>query len=113
MRDKERDAFEELFTQWHEQAQYHSDGGSEPNIRYERIIQLGYNVVPYIIDKLRKKPEHLFIALVRITGENPVKEEHRGKVKEMAEDWVRWWDGRTNGAGLSLPNMHQGEGAKE
>jgi hypothetical protein len=32
------------------------------------------------------------MSLIRITGENPVKEENKGIIKKMAEDWIQWWE---------------------
>jgi hypothetical protein len=62
------------------------------NSNYIAIIEMGWDVVPLIIEKLREDPCHLFVALVRITGENPVKYEHRGRIAPMAKDWIEWWE---------------------
>jgi hypothetical protein len=86
------DVFEELYTKWYEQSKYDSNIGNSTDVYYERIIKLGDSVVPFIINKLKKDCAHMFIALCRITGENPVKKENMGKVKKMAEDWIQWWE---------------------
>ncbi len=39
---------------------------------------------------LEQKPDHWFWALRAITGDNPVKSEHRGRMKLMAEAWIQW-----------------------
>jgi hypothetical protein len=88
------DVFNELYIQWREHSKFDSFIGNSTDIYYEKIIQLGDSVVPFIISKLRKEHAHLFIALNRITGENPVKKENMGKVGKMAEDWIQWWDKR-------------------
>jgi hypothetical protein len=93
------DVFNKLYMQWREQTKFDSFIGNSTDTYYEKIIQLGDSVVPLIIDKLRKENAHLFIALSRITGENPVKKENMGKVKKMAEDWIQWWDERKNDMG--------------
>jgi hypothetical protein len=57
---------------------------------YQRVIGMGKDVVPLILRKLQVEPDHWFWALKAITGENPMKREHAGKLKLMAEDWLRW-----------------------
>ena len=86
------DVFNELYMQWRKQMKLNSYIGNSTDIYHEKIVQLGYCAVPFIINKLRTEYAHLFIALSRITGENPVKKENMGKLKEMAEDWIEWWD---------------------
>jgi hypothetical protein len=91
--DNIEDVFNELYTQWREKTKFHSYIGSSTDVYHEKIIQLGWRAVPFIIKKLKEEPTHLFIALSRITGENPVKKENMGKVRKMAEDWIQWWEG--------------------
>ena len=57
---------------------------------YLRIIDIGESVVPLILEDLRVAPDHWFVALHAITGANPVPEDARGRLKEMADAWVRW-----------------------
>lgn len=57
---------------------------------YDKITSMGYAVVPLILQELVREPDHWFIALNRITNENPVKEDARGKLVEMATAWVEW-----------------------
>jgi len=87
------DVFNELYEQWREKTKFHSYIGNTTDIYHEKIIQLGWRAVPFIINKLKEDHAHLFIALSRITGENPVKKENMGKIKKMAEDWIQWWEG--------------------
>jgi len=56
---------------------------------YEQIIEMGWAVVPLLLDELRRKPDHWFIALERITGANPVPAECEGKIEKMAAAWVK------------------------
>lgn len=58
---------------------------------YLRIIGMGRAAVPLIIAELRKEPEHWFRALEAITGQNPVTDADRGRVKNMAQRWLDWW----------------------
>jgi hypothetical protein len=84
--------FNELYAQWRRQTEFNSFIGSQTDGIYEKIVRLGYRVVPYIINKLKTENAHLFIALCRITGKNPVKKENMGNVRKMAEDWIHWWE---------------------
>ena len=62
---------------------------------YQRIIGLGMPAVPLLLKELEKAPNHWFWALAFITGENQVKEEQSGRIKEMAKSWIEW--GRKQG----------------
>ena len=57
---------------------------------YQQIIGMGPIVIPLIFAEMRKKPGHWFWALKSITGEDPVKSEQRGRMKEMTEAWLHW-----------------------
>ena len=39
---------------------------------------------------MRREPDQWFWALEAITEQNPVPPEAMGKVRQMAEAWVRW-----------------------
>ena len=61
------------------------------NDSYGRIIEMGERAVPCILEDLRKNPpDHWFVALHAITGVNPVPDEARGRLNQMAEAWVAW-----------------------
>lgn len=62
---------------------------------YQRIVAMGQKIIPYLLWELARRPDHWFWALNAITGADPVKPEHRGKVSKMAEDWIQW--GREQG----------------
>ncbi|MBA5866943.1 MAG: hypothetical protein GDA67_09660 [Nitrospira sp. CR1.3] len=57
---------------------------------YQRIIGMGFAVVPYLLRELERAPDHWFWALTAITGADPVQPEHRGKLRKMADAWLRW-----------------------
>ena len=57
---------------------------------YQRIIGLGPPAIPHILRELEEEPHHWFWALFAITGENPVKENERGKLPKMTAAWIRW-----------------------
>jgi hypothetical protein len=62
---------------------------------YQRIIGHGAAAIPFLLQDLKKKPDHWFWALGAITGENPVPEVAQGNMAAMASAWVAW--GRQNG----------------
>lgn len=62
---------------------------------YRAVIAMGHRAIGPILKSLRNKPEHWFIALHQITGENPVPVEAEGTVKKMTEAWLQW--GRERG----------------
>jgi hypothetical protein len=57
---------------------------------YQQIIGMGKEALPFLIRELERNPDHWFWALRAITGEDPVPAEHRGRVRLMAQDWVKW-----------------------
>ncbi|WP_413279222.1 hypothetical protein [Floridanema evergladense] len=88
--------FKELATQWKsETAPLSVITQKVIHPAYQQIIGMGEDVVPLLLRELEKRPDHWFWALKSITGANPVKSEHRGRIKLMAQDWLEW--GRENG----------------
>ena len=57
---------------------------------YQQIIGMGPSAIPLILQTMKTEPGHWFWALKSITGEDPVLPEHRGRIKEMTEDWLNW-----------------------
>lgn len=57
---------------------------------YLQIIKMGERVLPFIFEELKSEPYLWFSALAKITGRNPIEKSHRGFVKLMIEDWLRW-----------------------
>ncbi len=60
------------------------------NFAYQKIIGMGQDAMPLILRELDRSLDHWFWALAAITGANPVKEEHRGRLNLMAQDWFSW-----------------------
>jgi hypothetical protein len=88
--------FNGLYEEWLQETRFDSFIGNPYHKCYNKIVRLRERAVPYIITKLKEAPSLIFVALLRITGENPVKEENRGIVKKMAEDWIDWWEKKNN-----------------
>jgi hypothetical protein len=57
---------------------------------YQRIIGLGSDVIPFVLQELAENGGHWFWALQAITGENPVAAEDRGRTRLMTEAWLMW-----------------------
>ncbi len=57
---------------------------------YQRIIDLGPEAVPLILDDLRIRGGLWFEALERLTGENPIPPEMIGNIKAMKAAWLEW-----------------------
>lgn len=60
------------------------------NSAYRSIIGLGKDIIPFIIEDLKQSENHWFYALELLTGENPIKSEHRGIINLMKSDWLNW-----------------------
>lgn len=88
--------FKSLVTQWRsETAHLSSATKASMHPAYQRIIGMGPAVIPLLLRELEQDPDHWFWALSAITGEDPIKPEHRGRVKQMAQAWLNW--GKENG----------------
>jgi hypothetical protein len=88
--------FQELAGQWQEETAHLS---SQTQIAlhpaYQRIIGLGPVVLPLIFRDLERKRSFWFWALRALTGENPVRSEDQGRVRQMTEAWLTF--GRERG----------------
>jgi len=62
---------------------------------YQEIISMGTQIVPLLLSELKINRLYSLWALSAITGENPIKPEQRGRVKQMASAWIDW--GRNRG----------------
>jgi hypothetical protein len=91
-----REQFELLALRWKRERGPHSSSARlTAHPAYQEMIDLGPAVVPLLLRELERAPDHWFRALHALTGADPVPEASRGKVREMAEAWIRW--GRENG----------------
>lgn len=59
---------------------------------YQRIIEMGNKVLPFIFDEFQEEPFNWFFALRRITGENPV--QPGSSYEETVKAWLRWGEKR-------------------
>ncbi len=57
---------------------------------YQEIIGMDEKAIPLLRRELEREPDHWFWALKVLTGVNPVPQESRANIKEMAQYWVTW-----------------------
>jgi hypothetical protein len=85
--------FDHLYHNWdNETSHLSSVHGINSNANMVCIMALGEQVVPLILRSLKNKPDHWFYALRELTGVDVIKQEHRGKLHLMAQDWLNWAD---------------------
>jgi hypothetical protein len=82
----------ELLARWRQESAHLSSSTQRfAHPAYQQIIALGNSAVPFLLQDLRQTGDgHLSNALSAITGVHPVPPEHRGKIRLIAEDWLRW-----------------------
>jgi hypothetical protein len=89
-------AFRSLAESWYAQTAFESSFTKiVMNLNYLRIISLGEDVVPLILQELERKSAPWFLALKAITGFDPVPDGNAGDFRLMTEAWLAW--GRDRG----------------
>jgi hypothetical protein len=63
--------------------------------RYQQIIGMGWDVLPYLLSDLSTRKRFWFPALAEITNLRPFDRKDAGNYKRMTEAWTRW--GRLRG----------------
>ena len=83
--------FERLVAEW-KTTRNQTNSGTEmfTHPAYLNIIGMGSEVVPLILREIEVSVDHWFWALKAITEKDPVPPSHRGRLKLMSEDWLRW-----------------------
>src|SRR4051812_33627206 len=90
-----RERFRRLAAEWKDLSQHMSNPAQMAMLRpYQKIIGMGADAVPFILEELRREPDQWFWALEAITDENPVPADTAGKVRQMAQAWIEWGKGR-------------------
>jgi hypothetical protein len=84
--------FNDLYSKWKQETFLDSSSKIFDNINYQKIIALGKNILPILINNLDGSSTFLFFALYKITNENPVQLENYGNILAMTEDWKNWWE---------------------
>jgi hypothetical protein len=89
-----RERFQQLVAEWKERSRHMSNTAQMAMLQpYQKIIGMGLDAVPLILEELQREPDQWFWALEAITDENPVPPEAAGKVRLMADAWIEWGRG--------------------
>jgi len=94
--ESSKQRFGDLVAAWKSGRGYESSAArmtSHP--AYQQIIGMGAEAVPFILNELKREPDHWFWALQAITGANPIPPNAQGDIAKMATAWVKW--GKANG----------------
>jgi hypothetical protein len=81
-----------LLASWREQTAYASSSTIiTGHPAYQALIDLGPLALPALFRDLEQTEDgHLSKALTALTGAHPVPAEERGKIRKVAEAWLRW-----------------------
>jgi uncharacterized protein HemY len=81
-----------LLTSWREQTAYLSSSTAiTGHPAYQELMELGPAALPFLFHDLEQTGDgHLSKALTAITGAHPVQPEDRGKIRKIADAWLRW-----------------------
>ena len=83
--------FIRLAEQWRSKSYYMSNESQMAMLPpYQKIIGMGPQAVPLILEELRREPGFWFWALQMITDADPVPLEDRGKMSKMVAAWIAW-----------------------
>lgn len=86
-----RDYLRDLLERWRSEAGYSSSlVEKRAHPMYQRIVDMGEEAIPLLLEEIQSRPSFVFMALHDITGEDPIVPEHRGRTAAMVEDWLRW-----------------------
>ena len=82
----------QLLGRWREETLYLSSSTQiTAHPAYQELIALGPAALPFLfVDLERTGDGHLSKALTAITGAQPVPDDQRGQVRNIAETWLRW-----------------------
>jgi ActR/RegA family two-component response regulator len=86
-----REKFKHLAAAWRSETQF-SSSVSEMflNKNYQAIIGQGVAIVPFILEDLKKGPDHWYWALGAITGVNPAESAAPGDIAAISAAWLEW-----------------------
>lgn len=83
--------FQLLAENWKEESRFYSFTKQSTELpSYQAIIEMGDSALPFIFKEMVNEPNHWFVALKKIVGENPVLPEHKGNLQLMTNDWLQW-----------------------
>lgn len=87
-----QDQFKKLALIWQEETDFYSliaDRIEHP--AFQKIVALGSPAVPLLLKELEQNPDFWFLALQKITGENPIPNSANNcTMDELSEAWFNW-----------------------
>jgi len=93
LRDKGlEDKFQDLSQQWKFETGHMSIASQiAMHPAYQRIIAMGEQAIPLILEDLRKEPHHWFWALSALADCAPIiPEKDKGNIRAMSDAWIEW-----------------------
>ncbi len=85
------DRFHRLADEWSRNTMHISSASDLVNDRcYREIIDLGWDVVPYLLLDLQRNKRFWFPALAEITELRPFDKGDTSNPRRMTEAWIRW-----------------------
>lgn len=88
---QQEEEFRRLVQQWRRDVMFLSSiarGAGHP--AYQKIVKMGFPMVPLLLRELEQNGGHWFVALRKITGKNPVEPEDAGSIPNMTKAWIEW-----------------------
>ena len=84
--------FNQLANVWRTQIKFESSSTKiYKNTAYLEIIQMGPDVVPFMLKDLQQNGGHWFEALHLLTKQSPVVDQkYAGNIKELTQLWLNW-----------------------
>jgi hypothetical protein len=87
--------FNELVKVWRKETAMHSSLTRKTlHPAYQRIIAMGPEVIPLILQELSKKPGHWFWALDALIQDEPSPAMGTTNLQEATDAWLRWGDAK-------------------
>jgi len=59
---------------------------------YQKIIDLGYPMVEFLIQDMKDTGYPWYSALTQLTGKDPITKNNWGDIRAMNNQWIAWYD---------------------
>ena len=66
------------------------------NINYKEIINLGEDVIPFLIEKIKKETNIGYLMLISELSNIQINNNISGNVKKMTEFYINWYESTNN-----------------
>lgn len=94
-----REQYEKLATEWcGDTGLWSTTSHIIRHKNYKLLVGMGRMIVPYIIEDFEKYGTHsntfswgTFELLSELTGAQPVRVDHQGRVNLVIQDWIKWY----------------------